>query len=98
MKLAKELLQEGYEFLLTEKMLCQDPTEQCFSRVRNSTGSNHAPTMKQFNLFTRVHAVTKSAQAQLNNGNTTRAEKTKLMVNDQPLAKRARKPLKRLNL
>ena len=85
MKLAKELLQEGYEFLLTEKMLCQDPTEQYSSRVRNSTWRNHAPTMKQFNSFTRVHAVTKSAQAQLNNGNTTRAEKTKLMVNEQPL-------------
>lgn len=97
MKLAKDLLHEGYEFLLTEKMVCQDPTEQYFGRVRNSTGSNHAPTMAQFNTYTRVHAVTKSAQTELKNGNTTTSA-GKLQVNDQPLPKRARKPLKRLNI
>ena len=56
-KLSQELLNEGYEFILTEKLLCQDPTEQYFSKVRDSTGSNSPLTMAQFNNFTRIHSI-----------------------------------------
>ena len=98
MKLSKDLLAEGYSFILTEKLLCQDPTEQYFSRVRNSTGSNNAPTMAQFNSFTRLHSVTKSAQRDLKTGNTTTGAKPKLRVSEQPTPKRARKPPKKLTL
>jgi hypothetical protein len=68
--LSKELLSEGYQYLLTEKMLCQDPLEQFFAKQRDGTGSNNAPTVAQVLNFNRVHSVTRSIEYDLKTGNT----------------------------
>ena len=43
--LDKTLHNKGYQFLLTNKLLCQDSLEQYFEHQRGGTGSNNAPTM-----------------------------------------------------
>ena len=46
--LGKTLHNEGYQFLLTDKLLCQDSLEQYFGHQRGGTGSNNAPTMSEY--------------------------------------------------
>ena len=37
-----------FQFLLTDKLLCQDSLEQYFGHQRGGTGSNNAPTMSEY--------------------------------------------------
>ena len=55
--LAKELLSEGCKYILSEKLVCQDPLEQLFAAQRGADGSNRNPTLEEFNraLLVREH-------------------------------------------
>jgi hypothetical protein len=88
--LSKQLLREGFRFILTEKLLCQDSLEQYFSKQRAGTGSNNAPSMAQFLSFNRLHTVTREVETDIARGNCTRLSKGNMIINDTPLPKRKR--------
>ena len=54
MDLSKDLLAEGYEFILSEKLLCQDSHEQYFSKQCYSTGGNNNPSMVEVVDYNRL--------------------------------------------
>lgn len=83
--LAKDLLREGYSFVLTEKLLCQDPLEQFFGHQRDATGSNNNPSMEQVLSYNRLHAVTKSMEVELS-GNCSKRGKA-IQITNEPLPK-----------
>lgn len=87
--LGKELLGEGYQFLLTEKFLCQDPLEQYFAKQRAATGSNNNPSMSQVVGYNRLHAVCQSVEVDL--GGNCSKKNTKVVINSEPLKKRPKK-------
>ena len=91
MALGKTLLNEGYQFLLTEKLLCQDSLEQYFGHQLAGTGSNNAPTMSKFVNSSRLITITQEAEAGIAKGNCTRLSKDVMIINDEPLPKRKRK-------
>ena len=52
--LALELLNNGFNYVLTEKVLCQDNLKQYVASHRAATGSNNAPTLKEVLNKTRL--------------------------------------------
>ena len=62
MDLSKDLLAEGYEFILSEKLLCQDSLEQYFSKQRYSTGGNNNPSMVEVVDYNRLDNVCQSVK------------------------------------
>ena len=84
--LSKTLLAEGYKYILTEKLLCQDPLEQLFGQQRNATGSNNNPSMEQVLSFNRLHAVTKSVECEI--AGNSMAKSKEMTVLNEPLPKR----------
>ena len=98
MNLCPDLLSAGYEYILTEKLLCQDPVEQYFSQQRNATGSNNAPTMAEFLNYNRLHSVAKSAATSLQGNCSTGPKSKAITVTNEPVPKRKRKTVTRLDL
>ena len=90
MDLSKDLLAEGYEFILSEKLLCQDPLEQYFSKQRNSTGGNNNPSMAEVVGYNRLHNVCQSVEVDLK-GNCSKREGQSTTITNDPLPKRPRK-------
>ena len=88
--LGKTLLEEGYDFILSEKILCQDPLEQYFSKQRDSTGSNNNPTMAQVLNYNRLHNVCQSVEVELSGNCTHTTAKSGIQINNEPLKKRPR--------
>lgn len=89
--LTKQLLEEGYDFILTEKVFCQDPIKQYFSRQRDGTGHNNNPTMSQVLSYNRLHTVCQSAEIALNGNCTNRSKGGLSVINNDPLPKRKKK-------
>ena len=88
--LDKTLHNKGYQFLLTDKLLCQN-LEQYFGHQRGGTGSNNAPTMSEYVNSSRLITITQKVEAGIAKGNCTQLSKDEIIINDEPLPKRKRK-------
>ena len=89
--LTKELLSEGYEYVLSEKRMCQDPLEQFFASQRSAVGSNHNPTVGEFNRALLVKENTKAISITSKRGNCRgSAQPSTVVVDETPLRKRQR--------
>ena len=82
-----------FQFLLTDKLLCQDSLEQYFGHQRGGTGSNNAPTMSEYVNSSRLitNTITQKVEAGIAKGNCTQLSKDVIIINDEPLPKRKRK-------
>ena len=90
--LAKELLSEGYKYILSEKLVCQDPLEQLFAAQRGAGGSNHNPTLEEFNRALLVRENTKAVGINPRRGNCRGGVKeTTIEIDETPLHKRPKK-------
>ena len=96
--LVPELLNDGFNYVLTEKVLCQDNLEQYFASHRAATGSNNAPTLKEVHNNTRLMSVVGEVTTPIHRGNCTVAMKQPISISDEPLAKRKRIPKKTFNI
>ena len=81
MAVDKTLHSKGYQFLLTNKLLCQDSLEQYFGHQRGGTGSNNAPTMSEYVISSRLIAITQKAEAGIAKGNCTQLSKDVIIIN-----------------
>ena len=91
MALDKTLHNEGYQILLTNKLLCQDSLEQYFGHQRGGTGSNNAPTMSEYVNSSRLITITQKVEAGIAKGNCTQLSKDVIIINNESLPKRKRK-------
>ena len=91
MALNKTLHNEGYQFLLTDKLLCQDSLEQYFGHQRGGTGSNNAPTMSEYVISSRLITITQKSKAGIAQGNCTQLSKDVIIINTKPLPEQKRK-------
>ena len=67
--LTKNLLSQGYSYVLTEKILCQDNVEQYFGLQRRSCGTNQAPTLADYTNNERKMSVVREIQLPTKRGN-----------------------------
>ena len=91
--LARDLLQEGYKYVLSEKLLCQDSVEQYFAAQRQCGGSVNAPTTSAYLNQAVVMKTTKQVSLPVRTGNCRGGVGTNtkaLSVDDTPMVVRKR--------
>lgn len=88
--LTRELLQEGYKYVLSEHLTCQDAVEQYFAKQRDATGGNNAPNTKEFLTNNILFQVTKQTAIAPSTGNTN-TETGPIEIDDTPLPKKKKK-------
>lgn len=64
--LCRELLSEGYQFVVSKKLVCQDIVEQFFARHRQSCGGNSAPTLHDMINNTHLFRMAKHVEISKN--------------------------------
>ena len=89
--LARELLQEGYQFILSERLVCQDSVENFFGKQRQALGGNNAPTVAQVQQSNRIFSVTHAAETAIRRGNVRLHKEDNCGLDDTPLPKRKRR-------
>lgn len=67
--LCKELLSEGYNYIKTEKLVCQDNLEQHFAHQRQAGGTNRAPTSASYINNEKRFSVLREMQLPSRSGN-----------------------------
>ena len=88
--LSTELFDEGYQYILSEHLLCQDTLEQYFSHQRHRTGSNNNPTMAEFLNNSLLLNTTKQVALAPKRGNTT-SQSSAIKIDSTPVPKRKKK-------
>lgn len=86
--LAKELLSEGYDYILSQKLVCQDAVEQFFANHRQACGANSAPTLAD--VVNNTHLFKVAAEVSVSKGRNCKVDEEPVVVNT-PLDKRRRK-------
>ena len=85
----KELLTKGYQYVLTEKIACQDNLEHLFAHQRYSGGTNSNPTVGEFQRNILVREACKSVALPSKRGNCRGGvQAQKITVDNTPLRKR----------
>lgn len=90
MLLTKELLSEQ-DYVLSERLTCQDGLEQYFSRQRAAGGSNHNPTTRQFLHSGQMQAVVKELGMDTKKGNCRRVSTKVSKIDCTKLQRRLKK-------
>ena len=86
-ELSRQLIDEGYEFVLSERLVCQDSLEQHFSHTRASCGSNSMPTLNNVYQIDNIQAVARNIRLTTTKGNPSRSASIGAL-SDAPLVKR----------
>ena len=89
--LTKDLLNEGYEYVLTEKLTCQDNLEQNFAHQRAAGGTNHNPTVGEFQRNQLVNEACRTLALPSRKGNCRGGvQRVTIDVDETPLKRRKR--------
>lgn len=90
------MLTEGYDYVLSEKLVCQDAVEQHFAHQRRAGGANHNPTAAEYLRSEKKFSVLREMQLPSKSGNCrggVLASKT-LAIDDTTIAKSRKDSIK----
>ena len=86
--ICKELLDEGYSFVLSQKLVCQDEVEEFFAKQRHACGANSAPSFSD--VVNNTHIMKVAQSTSVSKGTNCMVDNDSVVQNN-PLARRNRK-------
>ena len=90
--LARDLKTEGYKYVLSEKLVCQDSAEQLFASQRAAGGASNSPTVDSFQRSLLVRETTKAVAPMPRKGNCRGGvARTEVAVDETPLKKKGKR-------